>query len=260
MDRIKRRSFKIVCGHAVRRIFASCSLICILTIFLAIFQICAAASAATVATVDQLDGYSNSVLEKVVANWNPPAVKGPYQLRVQISLDDTGKAADCKVLKKSPYPALDAYACQKIRKESPFGTPPYGMPVETYFAIWSDGMGNMPKKQSLSNAETKDEVLTATTASVAKNARFRKYLNNATHKIRNSIYIPVEAKPGLYHVTARITCNSKGKIISSSIIKSSGDALLDKYVRQGIKRADSVGAPPAGLGNTFDLTFSLQRL
>lgn len=213
------------------------------------------AISATIASVDQLDGYSNGVLEKVVGAWAPPDVAGPYQLRVQASLDDAGKVVECKVVKSSGNAALDSYACQLFRRQSPFGTPPYAMPIETYFAIWSDG--NKTKK-GVNNATAKAK--TAQAAEKApEDAKHQKYLAKAARLLRDKMYIPAQTKPGTYQAMARIKCDKAGKILSSSIVKSSGDKLLDKYILQGIKRAGSIPPPPAGLGDSLDLSFTLQR-
>ncbi|MDE6735162.1 MAG: TonB C-terminal domain-containing protein, partial [Desulfovibrio sp.] len=90
-------------------------------------------------------------------------------------------------------------------------------------------------------------------------SRFQKYISTVVWKLRNSMYIPAQTKPGTYHATAQVRLNSAGKILDESILKGSGDALLDKYVLQGIRRAGSVAPPPAGLGDTLDLTFTLTR-
>lgn len=86
------------------------------------------------------------------------------------------------------------------------------------------------------------------------------YINQVLHKIRNSMYIPQQTKIGTYYATAQVNFTPQGKITSCSIIKGSGDNLLDKYVLQGIKRAKQIPPPPQGLGDTLDLTFTLVRM
>ncbi|MDE5832091.1 MAG: TonB family protein [Desulfovibrio sp.] len=77
--------------------------------------------------------------------------------------------------------------------------------------------------------------------------------------LRNAMYVPAQTKPGTYYATAQVNFDKTGKIQSCSIIKGSGDALLDKYVLQGIKRAKRVPVPPPGIGDYLDLTFTLVR-
>ncbi|WP_304392086.1 TonB family protein, partial [uncultured Desulfovibrio sp.] len=90
-------------------------------------------------------------------------------------------------------------------------------------------------------------------------ARFQKYIGKVVWKLRNAMYIPAKTRPGTYHATAQVRYDAAGKILDATLLKGSGDALLDKYVLQGIRRAGSVPPPPAGLGDTLDLTFTLTR-
>lgn len=226
--------------------------------------------AAGMATVDQFDGYSNKILDKVLKVWSPPLVKGDYQMRLQVSIDDVGKVVECKAIRGSGYQTLDNYACHAFKEASPFGTPPYGMPIETYFAMWSGNPAakagsKTAKAAAKEKADNKEkaagqEEKRENGTSLQTDAKYKSYLASVARKLRDSMYIPEKTKKGVYHVTARVKCDSSGKIISSSILEGSGDSLLDKYVLQGIKRAKSIKAPPAGLGDTLDLTFTLQRL
>ena len=255
------------------------------------------AQAASALAVSQNDGYSGHVMDKVLAVWAPPATTEDRQLRLCVSLDGEGRVTECKAVRPSGLPALDASGCAAVREAAPFGTPPYGMPLDVYFSFWT----GRPKGKS---AETAAQVapapaqapaqaappadshaqaaaLAAATATGAGTAtaaatkpassssgakaqdkydsRFQKYISTVVWKLRNSMYIPAQTRPGTYHATAQVRLNSAGKILDESIHKGSGDALLDKYVLQGIRRAGSVAPPPAGLGDTLDLTFTLTR-
>lgn len=90
-------------------------------------------------------------------------------------------------------------------------------------------------------------------------AKYSKYLRRITWDLRNSMFIPAETRPGKYYATVKITCDKQGKILSSDLIKETGDATLDKYVMAGIRRAKRIVPPPPGYGNTFELIFSLVR-
>lgn len=258
----------------------------------------APARAASALAVSQNDGYSGHVMDKVLAVWAPPATTEDRQLRLCVSLDGEGRVTECKAVRPSGLPALDASGCAAVREAAPFGTPPYGMPLDVYFSFWT----GRPKGKSAAPAATAAEpapaqapaqaaapadshaqaaALAAATATGGATAaaaaakpvtasssaraqdkydsRFQKYISSVVWKLRNSMYIPAQTKPGTYHATAQVRLNSAGKILDESILKSSGDALLDKYVLQGIRRAGSVTPPPAGLGDTLDLTFTLTR-
>ena len=89
--------------------------------------------------------------------------------------------------------------------------------------------------------------------------KYAAYLKKAARQLRNSMYVPVQAAPGTYYATARISFDARGNISSASLLKESGDRLVDKYVLQGIKRAKRVPAPPPGLKSPLDLTFALTR-
>ena len=263
----------------------------------------AAAHAASALAVSQNDGYSGHVMDKVLAVWAPPATSEDRQLRLCVSLDGEGRVIECKAVRPSGLPALDASGCAAVREAAPFGTPPYGMPLDVYFSFWTGrpkgksadtaapaapAAAPAPAQASAQTAAPADShaqaaalaAATATggataTAAASKPAaasssssakaqdkydsRFQKYISTVVWKLRNAMYIPAQTKPGTYHATAQVRLNSAGKILDESILKGSGDALLDKYVLQGIRRAGSVAPPPAGLGDTLDLTFTLTR-
>ena len=256
----------------------------------------AGARAASALAVSQNDGYSGHVMDKVLAVWAPPATSEDRQLRLCVSLDGEGRVTECKAVRPSGLPALDASGCAAVREAAPFGTPPYGMPLDVYFSFWT----GRPKGKSAAPAATATAApaqapapadthaqaaalaaatatggATATAAAAAPksaaassssakaqdkyDSRFQKYISQVVWKLRNAMYIPAQTKPGTYHATAQVRYDSAGKILDASILKGSGDALLDKYVLQGIRRAGSVPQPPAGLGDTLDLTFTLTR-
>lgn len=275
-------------------------LACAVALCAALVAGAASAQAASALAVSQNDGYSGHVMDKVLAVWAPPATSEDRQLRLCVSLDGEGRVIECKAVRPSGLPALDSSGCAAVREAAPFGTPPYGMPLDVYFSFWT----GRPKGKSASPAATPAAATaqapaqaaapadshaqaaalaastaagsaTATAAAAAPKAtaassssakaqdkydsRFQKYISTVVWKLRNSMYIPAQTKPGTYHATAQVRLNSAGKILDESILKGSGDALLDKYVLQGIRRAGSVAPPPAGLGDTLDLTFTLTR-
>lgn len=253
------------------------------------------AQAASVVAVSQNDGYSGHVMDKVLAVWAPPATRDEYQLRLCISLDGEGRVTECKAVRPSGLPALDASGCTAVREAAPFGTPPYGMPLDVYFSFWTGqpkgkaaAAQTTPVAAAPADAQTRAAALAAETATdhsaavtapaAAKSAahaqttsgttmkaqdkydtRFQKYISKVVWKLRNAMYIPAQTKPGTYYATAQVRYNSAGTILDATLLRSSGDTLLDKYVLQGIRRTGSVPPPPAGLGDTLDLTFTLTR-
>lgn len=94
---------------------------------------------------------------------------------------------------------------------------------------------------------------------ISEEERTKRYISQITWDLRNAMFVPVESKPGVYNATVKLKCDPNGKITDYSIIKSSGDPLVDRYVLMGIKRAGHIIKPPARLGNEFDLKFQLVR-
>ncbi len=217
--------------------------LCLAALLLATAPVQAATQAAAV--ID--DGYAGKVLQKIL---DTGKFRFSQTMELRLSLDDAGHLLECKASK-----GVDATAaCEAAKAASPYGTPPYGVPTYVTLAFWS---GQAPAGKAQAVASARAETKAAQTA--AKDAGLNPYLSRIRTELRNKIYIPEQTKPGAYHVTARIKCDSSGVIKDYSIIKGSGDALLDKYVLQGIRRAAKITAPPAGAGDSFDLTFNLVR-
>lgn len=187
------------------------------------------------------DGYAGKALQKIM-NAFSGSVPGGQRLEAKISLDAEGRYLECRSL-KGDVKAL----CKAAKNASPYGDPPYGVATDFVVAIWT-GKAEAAKTAAVAKAE----------ASPA-GAQDSKYLAKIRRELRNAMYIPEKTRPGTYHATARLSCDATGKILQSSIVKGSGDNLLDKYVLQGIQRAGKVTAPPKGMPQTFDLTFTLVR-
>lgn len=226
--------------------------------------------AAAAASVGQDDGYSGRILDKIVAKWKAPKQKmGSHRLKLILSVDGDGRLLDCRVQKSSGLDGFDAAVCDAAKAASPYGTPPYGMPATLYFSFWSGGVSqDEPEKRrapwdilddrSGPAAKAPAEAAPAAASPAAAKAA-KSYEAKITRELRNSMYVPKEAKPGVYHVSVSIECDRQGKILSSKILKGSNDARVDKYVMQGIARAGRVSPPPEALGNKFDLTFTMIR-
>lgn len=264
---------------------------------------------ASMAAADQNDGYSGKVLDKVLAVWTPPALKGEFSVRLKISLDGQGKVLSCGPVKASGMEALDASACGAVRQAAPFGTPPYGMPLDVHMAFWTGAPKNKAQAEAASSEASAEERARQRAEAIAKSAgqpaqgakaaspakstgltdeemrlnldataaakpaqdkavvkaqdkydaRYRKYFSRITRDLRNAMFIPAETAPGVYYATARLEVDTAGLIKKYTLLQGSGDKRLDKFVLQGIRRAGRVTPPPAGLGNTLDITFTLVR-
>lgn len=255
---------------------------------LALLGAAGASHAAAVMAADQQDGYAGAMLEKVCERWSPPVIKNNVLLRVRVSLDGRGRVLSCDPVRASGYPALDISACEAVKATESYGTPPYSMPIDVYLAFWTgtprakSTPAAAPQPTAAPAAPAASPLLTtppenpaahqgitpspasvpATSSGIAQDAygpRFKRYFSNVVWKLRNAIFIPVESKPGTYRVTVRLDVDTAGNIKHYDIVSGSGDERLDKYVRQGIKRAGSISPPPAGLGSTMDVTLTLTR-
>lgn len=198
------------------------------------------------------EGYSAKVLDKAIKTFSPASELGSGKISLRLFIDGDGRYYDCRVHQSSGNQTIDKAFCANLKKASPFGQPPYGQPAEVTLTFIEDK--NQPRGKTILE-ENKSSSQAETTATAEK----RKYLDSITRQIRNSVYIPAESPKGTYHPVARIKIDQQGKILDSSIVKSSGDKLVDKYLLQGIKRASKVIPPPAGINKELDLTFSLVR-
>lgn len=198
------------------------------------------------------DGYSAKVLDKALKTFSPGAELGSGKISVRVFIDGDGKYYDCRVYQSSGNQNIDRAFCANLKKASPFGQPPYGQPTEVTLTFIED-------KTQARNKPAVEEIKQAAAAESISPAEKRKYLDAASRQIRNSVYIPAETPKGTYHPVARVKVDAQGKITDSSIVKSSGDKTMDKYLLQGIKRAAKITPPPQGMNKEFDLSFTLTR-
>ncbi len=227
-------------------------------------------NAASIATAGQDDGYSGRILDKIVSKWKiPRQARGDYRLKLILSVDGDGRLLDCRVQNSSGLKTLDNSVCEAAKAASPYGSPPYGMPATVYFSFWSGAAGGgQSESVARSGAESQSRSVSTRKSDApqaqhentgAINKKKQRYISKITKELRNSIYIPVETRPGVYHVSAQIECDRQGNIISSNITKPCNDARLNKYVLQGIRRAKKVSPPEEAFGNKFNLNFTLVR-
>ncbi|MBQ3060520.1 MAG: TonB family protein [Desulfovibrio sp.] len=272
----------------------------------------APASAAALAVADASGGYADRVLDKVIAVWAPPSsLKGDFTVRLRVGLNEKGQVQECTHKKKSGMDALDVSACTAVRKAAPFGTPPYGLPIEVHLAFWTgtpraavspvaaatapvvitpavpDQQAAAAEERARRRAEAivreaeagngKADIpapaadgLTAEEMNLELNSgparmqdkygpKYRKYFSRVAWALRNATFIPAETVPGTYYATVRLALDDAGNIKKSSLVESSGDKLLDRFVLQGVRRAGKVDAPPQGLSREVDVTLTLVR-
>lgn len=186
------------------------------------------------------DGYAGSVLQKILSTGKiQPTNAGTIKLYV----NEEGKLTDCRKIKGNDTQAL----CAAAKIASPYGTPPYGVNTNLVISFWVNDKDHINKKSSSTPEKT------------AQANNDPSYLAKITKELRNSIYIPKETKKGTYHATVQLTLAKNGHIEKSSILKTSGDTRLDKYILQGLERAAKVSPPPATIKNPVELTFTLKR-
>ena len=118
-----------------------------------------------------MDGsYTNRVLAAVSKIWAPPpALKNDFQTRIRISIDEDGKVAGCRVVAPSGLEAFDDAACGAARKVGPFGTPPYGQPLDVYMTFWNGTPKGAPRAQPPdSEAAMRAEIMARTRAEAVR--------------------------------------------------------------------------------------------
>lgn len=172
-------------------------------------------------------------------------------------MDKTRAAATSKKAEASGRTAPVAQS--KAGKESP------GLEKVAEESETADQATAAPGKTARELAGANEKADMPATPSKAKdpglyeNERYRKYISKISWELRKAMYVPKEAPPGTYIVTARVKCSKNGNILESSILEGSGNEYIDRYVLQGIKRAKRVPPPAPSFGDTFDLSFSLVR-
>lgn len=242
------------------------------------------ARAAGAAAADVANGYAGEAMEKILANWAAPADRG--KVRIVVRVDAEGKVERCGYLEKSASQALNDSVCSAVMKTADLGKPPYGMSQDVYLTFWQGNMADLSgisrrqaaAKPAASTAapaaaapapEAKSEPVTLDTkpatlttplkAQDAYGPKHAAYFRKLVMELRNATFIPAELAKGTYYATVRLETDASGKILNYSILQSSGSELLDRYVRQGIRRAGKVSPPPAAVGRFVNVTLTLVR-
>ncbi len=103
--------------------------------------LCLAASgarAAAMVAADGSGGYAGKMLNKVVEIWAPPpALRGDFQVQVEVALDATGHVLNCSPVHPSGMEALDSSACGAVRQIGNFGKTPHGNALEVHLSFWT---------------------------------------------------------------------------------------------------------------------------
>ena len=257
------------------------------------------AVAAAAASADLGDRYAGAALAKVVAVWAPPpALKGDFRVRVRVSIDDKGRAVQCVPVQPSGMDAFDQAACGAVRAVGAFGAPPYAQPIDIYIVFWNGTPKGAPRPPVPDSAEaaraealarTKAEaVQEGSRAASAEDAARRRaeaaalaggktlppamkdagsdsepsvevYRLHVGNRLTKAIELPQATKPGVHRTRLLLQIAADGKITACLRQTSTGDALLDKAVRSGIRRIDKLPPPPAACGGRLDITLTLSR-
>ena len=110
------------------------------------------AFAAAAASVDQGGDYAGLMLDKIIELWTPPqGLKKDARVRLSVSVDARGQITACKILATSGVPAFDASTCDAASRSGPFGTPPYGAPMDVHMTFWNGtpkGKPNLTDKEN----------------------------------------------------------------------------------------------------------------
>ena len=239
------------------------------------------ARAAGAAAADVANGYAGEAMEKILANWAAPADRG--KVRIVVRVDAEGKVERCGYLEKSASQALNDSVCSAVMKTADLGKPPYGMSQDVYLTFWQGNMADLsgtsrrkarrghgrPAAAAAPAPEAKSEPVTLDTkpaplttplkAQDAYGPKHAAYFRKLVMELRNATFIPAELAKGTYYATVRLETDASGKILNYSILQSSGSELLDRYVRQGIRRAGKVSPPPAAVGRFVNVTLTLVR-
>lgn len=243
------------------------------------------ARAAGAAAADVANGYAGEAMEKILANWAAPTDRG--KVRIVVRVDAEGKVERCGYLEKSASQALNDSVCSAVMKTADLGKPPYGMSQDVYLTFWQGNMADLsgtsrrkaaakpaagtaaPAAAAAPAPEAKSEPVTLDTkpatlttplkAQDAYGPKHAAYFRKLVMELRNATFIPAELAKGTYYATVRLETDASGKILNYSILQSSGSELLDRYVRQGIRRAGKVSPPPAAVGRFVNVTLTLVR-
>jgi len=230
------------------------------------------AQATGAAAADVANGYAGEAMEKILANWAAPADRG--KVRIVVRVDAEGKVERCGYVEKSASQALNDSVCSAVMKTADLGKPPYGMSQDVYLTFWQGNMADLsgintatpaaaPAPEAKSAPVTLDsKPATLTTPLKAQDAygpKHAAYFRKLVMELRNATFIPAELTKGTYYATVRLEMDASGKILNYSILQSSGSELLDRYVRQGIRRAGKVSPPPAAVGRFVNVTLTLVR-
>lgn len=248
------------------------------------------ARAAGAAAADVANAYAGEAMEKILGNWAAPADRG--KVRIVVRVDEQGKVERCGYIEKSASQALNDSVCAAVMKTGDLGRPPYSMGQDVYLTFWQGNMADLSgigrrqkaaraadrKAAAPADAKTpapaasagardvpvkldgRPAVLTSPLkAQDAYGPEHAAYFRKLVTELRQATYIPEDLPKGTYYATVRLELNSAGKILDHSILQSSGSELLDRYVRQGIRRAGKVSPPPAAVGRFLNVTLTLVR-
>lgn len=209
-------------------------------LLLSLLLLCPASTAGATqgaAVID--DGYAGNAMRKILQHIKNP---GTQRIEARVSLDGEGKYVKCVSVRGNAQAI-----CNAAKEVGDFGDPPYGVPTDVLVSLWG------------SSDEIPAKAAQAANTSAAPVKSQNAYMSRVRRALRNAMYIPQETKPGTYRATVRLKCDASGKILERSIIRSSGDARLDRYILQGIDRAGKVETPPKGMASPMDVEFTLVR-
>ena len=111
--------------------------------------------AAALATADASGGYAGKMLDKIVDIWAPPpALKGDFQVQLEVGVDGKGHVLRCTPVRASGMEALDSSACGAVRQIGSFGKTPHEKPLEVHLSFWTGTPKGKTRNQIPDDAES----------------------------------------------------------------------------------------------------------
>ena len=179
-----------------------------------------------------INPYMQKISDKLSPLWNPPANAKVDMVTVVFTVQPNGSLTNVGVKAPSGDPAIDALAIATVKKAGNFGPLPKGVPsINASFGL--------PCKAGVSG----------------NGVDTQPYMNNMGTKIKATWWVP---KRLLFNqVVLRLVLDKDGSLVSSSILKPSGDANADKLALIAVRRAAPFGALPEGVKTPYTIQYTL---
>ncbi len=131
---------------------------------------------------------------------------------------------------------------------------PLEKPEPSQSAVIKETAKPTTKKTDVVSSVVKKNTVVSATSEVSE------YQKNVVDRIKSVVRYPEDARDDAPQGIAivRFTISGKGELLSVSIDKSAGNALLDAAALAAVKRAGPYSIPPSGLSETFTAPLSFK--